>query len=150
LQDNNYNFDLIVAGGSGDELSAAKKLSEQLKLNNVIFTGNLPPEKISELMQQSDGLLLFSHYEGMPVVALEALSCGLPVFASKVGQLPFIIKEDFGVLVNEGNEVELFTALEKLFSNSYHFNSTAMRDFVLQHASYEAVGKQMNVFYKTL
>lgn len=150
LQDRNLEFDLIVAGGDGNELVAAKKIAEQLKLNNTTFTGNLPSDKISELMQKCRALILFSHYEGMPVVALEALSCGLPVFASRVGQLPLMIKKEFGVLVNEGNEIELFEALEKLFAKEYHFNSEAMREFVLQHASYEAVGKQLNEFYKNM
>jgi glycosyltransferase involved in cell wall biosynthesis len=150
LRDNNHNFNFIVAGGSGNELEVAKKIAQQIKSDNITFTGNLPPEKISELMQQSNALVLFSHYEGMPAVALEAMSCGLPVFASRVGQLPFMTNDGFRVLVNEGNEEELFKALEKLFSNSYNFNTTGMREFVLQHASYEAVGKQMNEYYKTL
>ena len=150
LRDANHNFNFIVAGGSGNELETAKKLAEQLNLTNITFTGNLPIEKISELMQQSNALVLFSHYEGMPVVALEAMSCGLPVFASRVGQLPFMPNDGFRVLVNEGNEEELFKALEKLFSNSYNFNATAMREFVLQNASYEAGGKQMNEYYKNV
>lgn len=101
-------------------------------------------------MQKSSALVLFSNYEGMPAVVLEALSCGLPVFATKVGQLPFIIKEEFGVLVDKGEEDEAVKALEKFFQNKYIFNSKDMHDFVVKHASYEAVGKQMNEFYKTL
>lgn len=150
LQDQDLDFDIVIAGGDGNELSNAKKLSEQLNLKNITFTGNLHPEKISELMRSSSALVLFSHYEGMPVVALEALSCGLPVFATKVGQLPFIIKEEFGVLVDKGAEEEAMKALEKLFENKYKFDPKAMHDFILHYASYEAVGKQMNEFYKAL
>jgi glycosyltransferase involved in cell wall biosynthesis len=150
LQDQNLDFDIVIAGGDGSELAAAKKLAEHLKLKNISFTGNLHPEKISELMRGGSALVLFSNYEGMPVVALEALSCGLPVFATKVGQLPFIIKEEFGVLVDKGNEEEAVRALEKLFQKKYAFNSKAMHDSVLHYASYEAVGKQMNEFYKDL
>lgn len=150
LQEANYDFDFVVAGGVGDELEEAKKAAEKLKLNNISFTGNLPPEKISELMQKSSALVLFSNYEGMPVVVLEALSCGLPVFASEVGQLSFFMKEEFGVLIPKRNEEELFYSIEKFIQGKYSFNSEAMRDFVLTHASYEAVGKQMNEFYKTV
>ncbi len=149
LQDQDLDFDILIAGGDGNELSTAKKLSEQLNLKNITFSGNLHPEKVSELMRNSSALVLFSNYEGMPAVALEALSCGLPVFATKVGQLPFIIKEEFGVLIDKGAEEEAVKALEKLFQNKYKFDSKAMHDFVLQYASYEAVGKQMNEFYKT-
>lgn len=150
LQDQNLDFDIVIAGGDGNELSYAKKLAEQLNLKNISFTGNLPPEKISELMQKSSALVLYSNYEGMPVVALEALSCGLPVFATKVGQLPFMIRDEFGVLVEKGNEDELVGALKKLFTTQYSFNSNTMHEFVVKNASYEAVGKQMNEFYKDL
>jgi len=84
----------------------------------------------------------------MPVVALEALSCGLPVFATKTGQLPGIIKDEFGVLVEKGNEEQMFSVLKKAIWKEYNFNQKAMHDFVQQHASYEAVGKQMNDYYK--
>ncbi len=150
LQDQNFDFDIVIAGGGGNELAAAKELAGQLKLNNITFTGNLSPDKVSELMQQSNALILFSKYEGMPVVALEALSCGLPVFGSSVGQLPLFVKEEFGVMVEKGNEEQMTEALKKLFLKNYNFNSAAMHEFVLKHASYEAVGKQMNELYKTL
>ncbi|MBP7807692.1 MAG: glycosyltransferase [Bacteroidia bacterium] len=148
LQDQNLDFDIVMAGGDGNELSSAKKLAEQLKLKNISFTGNLPPEKISELMQKSSALVLFSNYEGMPVVALEALSCGLPVFCTKVGQLPFLIREDYGVSVEKDNEEQMVESLKKLFNKEYNFDSAAMHEFVVKNASYEAVGKQMNEFYK--
>lgn len=148
LQNNKFEFDIVIAGGSGHELDAAKKMAEQAGLTNITFEGNLPPEKISELMQSSSALLLFSNYEGMPVVALEALSCGLPVFATKVGQLPNIIKNEFGVLTDAANEEQMFVALKKLIWNEYNFDRKAMHDFVQKHASYEAVGKQMNDYYK--
>lgn len=148
LQEQGLDFDIVIAGGSGAELDNARKLAEQLKIKNINFTGNLPPEKVSELMQASSALVLFSNYEGMPVVVLEAMSSGLPVIASNVGQLPQIIKNEFGVLVERGKEEQMTEALKKLLSAQYHFNSAAMHDFVIKHASYEAVGKQMNDYYK--
>jgi len=150
LQEESLDFDIVIAGGNGPELNNAKKLAEQLKLKNITFTGTIPSGKISELMRQSSALILFSNYEGMPVVVLEALSCGIPVFVTKAGQLPFIIKDEFGVLVDKRNETQLTIALRELFSQHYKFDSIAMRQFIEKHASYEAVGKQMNEFYKTM
>jgi glycosyltransferase involved in cell wall biosynthesis len=150
LQEQNLDFDIVIAGGSGAELHSAKKLAEQLQLKNISFTGETTLEKIAELMQSSNALILFSNYEGMPVVTLEALSCGLPVFATNVGQLPQMIRGEFGVLTDVGNESQMIEALKKLFSREYNFDHKSMHEFVQQHASFEAVGKQMNDFYKEI
>jgi L-malate glycosyltransferase len=148
LQDKGYDFDFVVAGGDGEELQAAKNLAQQLKIKNISFTGILSPGKIAAEMQCATALILFSHFEGMPVVVLEAMSCGLPIIASKVGQLPFMITNEFGMLVDVNNEAQLLQVLEAVCSNTINFNKAAMREFVLKHASYEAVGKQMSEFYK--
>lgn len=148
LQEKDFDFDFVVVGGDGEDLHEAKEIAKQLKIKNIEFTGILSSEKIALQMQSASALILFSHYEGMPVVALEALSCGLPVMAGKVGQLPNIISNEFGVLVDVNNKTQMVQALENLFLNKYKFNPHAMREFVLQHASYEAVGKQMSDFYK--
>jgi glycosyltransferase involved in cell wall biosynthesis len=150
LQEQNLDFDIVIAGGAGDGLLNTKNLASKLNLKNITFKGELPPEKISELMQKSSALVLFSNYEGMPVVALEALSCGLPVFCTRVGQLSFFIREDYGVSVEKDNEEQMVDSLKKLFNKEYNFDSAAMHEFVVKNASYEAVGKQMSEFYKTL
>lgn len=147
LQDKGFDFDTVIAGGEGEELSKAKQLAKQFGLKHIEFTGVLSPDKIALQMQSASALILFSHFEGMPVVVLEAISCGLPVIASKVGQLPYMITNEFGVLVDVNNEAQLLKALEAVCSNSTNFNKAAMREFVLKHASYEAVGKQLSDFY---
>lgn len=150
LQNKGYEFDLIIVGGSEETISAAKESAKTLQLKNINFLGSLPPEKVSALMQQCDALVLFSFFEGMPVVALEALSCGLPVIASKVGHLPFLINDSFGKLVDVANDEQMFIALENLILYKYNFDPAAMREFILKHASNEAVGKQLWEYYKAL
>lgn len=147
LQEKGFDFDFTLIGGEQEEMKAAKDLADKLKLKNTEFIGVQKPDVVARYMQQSTALVLFSHFEGMPVVVLEALSCGLPVFASKVGQLPNIITSEFGVLVDVNNQNQLISALEKLFQSEYQFNSAAMRDYVIKYASFYAVGKQMNDFY---
>jgi L-malate glycosyltransferase len=93
LQDKHYEFKLLVIGGDSSAIESAKSLQNAAGLNHVEFLGHQSAENISRYMNQSHALLLFSHFEGMPVVALEALACGLPVLASAVGQLPYIIND---------------------------------------------------------
>ncbi len=143
-------IELTLIGGSEETISEAKKLAEQMQLKNIIFVGPKKPEEIAAQMHQSNALILFSHFEGMPLVVLEAMSCGLPVLATKVGQLPHIITDKFGVLVDVNNEEQMLNALVNLVQFKYKFDPQAMRDFILKHASQEAVGKQFYEYYSKI
>ena len=74
-------------------------LQLNLSANAIQFTGMLPYEEVARLMRNSDAFVLFSLYENMPCVVLEALCCGLPVITSDVGGLKEVINQENGVLV---------------------------------------------------
>ena len=48
------------------------------------------------------------------------------------------------------DEKEMVHSLENFLEGKYKFNPTAMRQFIIHYASYEAVGKQMNEYYSQL
>jgi glycosyltransferase involved in cell wall biosynthesis len=57
--------------------------------------------------------------EGLPMVALEALQCGLPVIGSQLGGIPEIIRDDInGFLVPPGDDRALADALQRLLSRA--------------------------------
>jgi glycosyltransferase involved in cell wall biosynthesis len=147
LQKANYNFDFLVVGGTTDLVEHYKNEANKLNLNNVSFAGERTPVEVAAYMQQAHALILFSNYEGMPVVVLEALASGLPVFASKVGQLPYLINDDFGKLVDVKNETELEKELALFLDGKLHFDTDKMRDLISQNASYEIVGKKLADLY---
>ena len=99
-------------------------------------------------MQQSSALLMFSRYENQPCVILEALCCGLPVIATKVGGIPEIINESNGILVEPGNEIQLLNACLMLMKNNDRFNGMAISQQSRELFSYGAVGKQFADLYK--
>jgi glycosyltransferase involved in cell wall biosynthesis len=149
LRTKGYDFDVLVVGGHGADIKRTMLLQESVGFLSVNYTGYLDKEQIATYMNQCHALLLFSHFEGMPVVTLEALACGLPVFASTVGHLPYMISDEFGKL-SPVNAIENFAMyLENFIQKKYSFNPQKMSQFISEHASYDAVGKQMFEFYSS-
>ncbi|HYM92826.1 MAG TPA: glycosyltransferase, partial [Chitinophagaceae bacterium] len=58
---------------------------------NINFTGEIIYKKVAELVRAGSAFVSFSNYENQPCTILEALCCGLPVIATKVGGIPEII-----------------------------------------------------------
>ena len=133
----------------GWDTPALKKLCTELQLDNhVKWKGVVPYQQVAAEMQQSSALLMFSRYENQPCVILEALCCGLPVIATKVGGIPEIINESNGILVEPGNEIQLLNACLMLMKNNDRFNGMAISQQSRELFSYGAVGKQFADLYK--
>jgi spore coat protein SA len=86
---------LIIAGSPFGHRAYAdhlKKLAESVR-DYVVFTSFIPNDKIHELFQLSDILLVPSaQKEAFGLVNLEAMSTGTPVIATKSGGIPEIIE----------------------------------------------------------
>jgi glycosyltransferase involved in cell wall biosynthesis len=107
---------LIV--GSGPIEEELKQFSYNLGLNgNVIFTGLR--RDIPDLLNNCiDILVMPSLREGLPLIALEAMSSGVPIIASKVGGIPeLVIDGKTGLLVEPENHVALKEAIERLIND---------------------------------
>jgi len=77
----------------------------------------LPVEDILSFYQLTDCFVLLSTGEGSPNALLEAMSCGLPVLASKEPPFDESINEEFGFLLDKKNVKEISEAIFTLSSN---------------------------------
>ncbi len=72
---------LLLAGSSGDPASEGIR-RRAAGLDNVIFLGALPQEKLAAVLQNADVFVLPSFFEGLPLVVVESLACGCRVVMS--------------------------------------------------------------------
>jgi len=79
-----YGYQLTFwAIGDGIQLDETRRLMRE-KGVKCHFTGKVPPEEIPDLLNCVDLLVLPSSLEGLPLVVIEALSCGAHVVATNV------------------------------------------------------------------
>ena len=107
---------LIGAGGMVAELKA---LGNELGiLDHVVFVGPRPSEEIPWWMSAADVVVMPSLAEASGLAALEALACGTPVVASRVGGLLEQISDgENGFLVPPKNPLALAQRIDQLLSN---------------------------------
>ncbi len=78
----------------------------------ITLLGILPPSEMAAWYSRAGCFLLFSDYEGLSHVLLEAISYGLPVIASNAGGNSETVKHgENGILVPYGDEAALVTAM---------------------------------------
>lgn len=109
----NQELGLIIVGGEKDvdpqmesrEMQRLRKMVAQMKLQKrVAFWGSQRQDFLPYFYSAAEALVLPSRYESFGMVAVEAMACGTPVIASRVGGLQYTIEDGrTGFLIPEGD-----------------------------------------------
>ena len=142
LKDKGCIFELQLIGRKDEPLQL---VATELGLLNefVFFYDAISYPEVANRMQHASALLLFSRFENLPCVMLEALCCGLPVISSRVGGIAEVIDESNGILVENENTIQLAEAMLLLIKNYESYNRLAIAANAQQLYSYQTVGKQI-------
>jgi glycosyltransferase involved in cell wall biosynthesis len=98
--------------GDGPLRAALTSIAKANGLNDrVNFLGPMPHAKLPDWYRAADVFVLPSRSEGVPCVLLEALACGTPFVASRVGGIPEIAGLGSSKLVTPGDAEELAAAI---------------------------------------
>ena len=111
------NVALLIVGGTsrgGPKFETTlREYVESLGLDwRIRFAGWVGRDAIAELLSAADVFCLASYTEGWPNVIHEAMACGTPVVATRVGAVPEMIpSSDFGLVVSVKDQPALMKGL---------------------------------------
>ena len=144
-----HNAELVLVGPLNTSVNKLLNLhaSESKKFRT---TGEISYEEVGNELRNADALIMFSYYENMPCVILEALCSGLPVIASQVGGIPEVINPENGILVAAGNEQMLLEAMQNMLANYNSFECGVNSLTASATYSYEKVGKEIVQVYEEI
>ncbi len=98
----------LVLIGDGPDLSKALLLSRDFGIEDkVVSLGG--QDYVENLLPLADLFLLPSDQESFGLVALEAMSCGVPVIATRTGGLPEVVIDGENGLLSPLGDVELMS-----------------------------------------
>ena len=108
----------LLCVGSGPEQEALQALAQRLGLaQRVSFVGQVGQDDLKWWYSAADALVLCSSREGWPNVMLEAMACGTPVIATRVGGVPEVVRtEAAGRLMQRRDASALADAWNDLMS----------------------------------
>jgi len=116
---------LCIVGGDADEPlnghegELRARLSRLDLRDTVTFVGAQPQERLRVWYVAADATVLPSYYESFGMVALEAMACGSPVVASRVGGLQTTVRDGVtGVLVPDHDPAVLADTLARVLDDA--------------------------------
>ncbi|MGI4873616.1 MAG: glycosyltransferase [Janthinobacterium lividum] len=139
--------------GYGRAEAAMHQLATELGLlanGTVEFLGKLTSAQVAEEMRRAACFVLFSNYENLPCVLIEAQASGLPAVATSVNGVPELLPPDgmAGLLVPARDEAALGQAItEVLTAPAGRFDAARLRARAVAEFSYPAVGRAFAAVY---
>ncbi len=121
LAERGQKFDCHLIGYGPVRGQVEKQIAESGIADRFHVYGGLPRHEVLEFYARADIITLASvltkdgKKEGIPVVLMEAMACGLPVVASRISGIPELVEDGrSGILFTPGNVFEFAEALETM------------------------------------
>jgi glycosyltransferase involved in cell wall biosynthesis len=147
---NIYKDIKFIIVGDGSLRSELESLAKPF-LGKIIFTGYR--DNIAELMNIADIFVLPSLSEGAANVVLEASASGLPVVATKVGQIPKIVLDaKTGLLIEPKDILSLKNSLRYLLDNPTKGKEMGVsgRNHIIENYGWEIITEKILMAYENV
>lgn len=116
----NYYLQLV---GRGETEPQVKKMSHKMGLDNRVFFMGMRSD-VQDMLEDSDVVVLSSHWEGLSLSSIEGMASGRPFVASDVDGLREIVS-GAGVLFPHGDDEALANSIQQLCDNPSYYRQVA-------------------------
>jgi glycosyltransferase involved in cell wall biosynthesis len=143
---------IFLVVGEGPDFAQIKARIEQLGIgNNFRLAGFVSDEDLPLYYNAADFFVLPSKSgEGLPLVALEAMACGLPVVATNVGGISEIMTKDYGKIVPPDNPAALAEAILEFSRRELSALKNGLREIIEQKYSWDKNVEKLVEIYEEL
>jgi glycosyltransferase involved in cell wall biosynthesis len=121
LKQQNVDFSCHFIGDGPDEIGLAEQARQAGLEKQVFFHGRLDQAEVLLHLHAADLLVAPSvpsrdgRREGIPVVLMEAMACGLPVVSSRLSGIPEIVDENVNGFLTEPGDAQAIAAAIQCF-----------------------------------
>jgi glycosyltransferase involved in cell wall biosynthesis len=118
----------LIFIGKGDiiEIDRLKRIQDSLKVGEeFVYTGYLGGNSRSIISQLDLLCVLTKDFEGFGLTIAEAMSCSVPVLATKVGAIPEFVSNDIASLVDPESPYQISDCLVEFLENEMVFKKKA-------------------------
>lgn len=128
-----FNVKLWIVGSGPDE-NKLKFLAKKLNISKIEFLGFRLD--IAEILNITDIFVNPSYYDSVPTTVLEACCLGIRVVSTNVGDIPFILGENYNYLYNIGYINILEKHIRDIIEKS-DFNAQYLEKRIETHFNWE-------------
>jgi glycosyltransferase involved in cell wall biosynthesis len=109
---------LRIVGTGPDEQKLRNRVESQ-GWSHVTMTGAMGQDGVRNEYVEADLFVLASFAEGVPVVLMEAMACGVPVISTRIAGIPELVEDGKnGILVAPGDVDGLAAAMRLLIESA--------------------------------
>ncbi len=143
---------VFLAVGRGPDFSQVRARIQQLGIDeNFKLTGFVSDEELPSYYNAADFFILPSKSgEGLPLVALEAMACGLPVIATDVGGIREIMIDGYGEIAPPNDPYSLAEAILNVSNSKSASSRTELREKVEKKYSWDQNVRKLAEIYEEL
>lgn len=100
-------------------------------------------DKIQDVYYRADAFVMTSIQEGMPVSALEAGCCGLPIFSTMCGGVEDYVNDEIGRIYKVIDSESFANGLKEYLEGKIDFDSTYIRKYIVERYGKKAFTERM-------